>query len=331
MNKRKLLGCAMGGVLGGVAALALSSPAWAQAPAFPSKPITVVVPFPPGGSSDATMRAMQAKLAEKLGQPIVLDNKPGANGSIGASYVTKAPADGHTLLIGSIGTYATTPLLLKAKPYDPLKQFDLLTLAVRTPNVFAVPPSLPVNTVGELVAYMKKNPGKVAFASAGIGSTDHLSSVLFWQKTGTEGVHVAYKGGGAAITDLIAGHVQVLISNVSVLAAHIQAGRLKALAVTSAKRVPELPQTPSIVEAGFKDLEVYSWQGIAAPAGLNPAVRQALVNALSATLADPQVKGTLERAGFSVVDTGPARFQSELAADIQRWKTVIDTAGITAD
>ncbi|KAF1046100.1 Bug family tripartite tricarboxylate transporter substrate binding protein [Xylophilus sp.] len=298
---------------------------------YPARPVTVIVPFPPGGSSDASMRVMSAKLGEKLGQPVVLDNKPGANGSIGATLVSRAPADGYTLLVGSIGTYATTPLLLKSVPYDPLRNFDLLTISVRTPNVFAVPTSLPVDTVAELVAYMKKNPGKVAFASAGVGSTDHLSSVLFWQKTGTQGVHVAYKGGGAAITDRIAGHVQVLISNVGVLAGHIHGGRLKALAVTSDRRVPELPNVPTIAEAGFKGLEVSSWQGIAAPHGLPAPVQQKLVQALDATLQDPQVRSQLETAGFEVVNSGPARFRSELAGDIARWKTVIDTAGITAD
>lgn len=312
-----------------LAAAALAGSAFGQA--YPAKPVTVVVPFSPGGSSDASMRVMSADFQRRLGQPVVLENKPGANGTIGATFVTRAPADGYTLLVGSIGTYAISPLLLKPAPYDPLKTLDLLTISVRTPNVFAVPASLPVNTVAELVAYMKKNPGKVAFASSGVGSTDHLTSVLFWQKTGTEGVHIAYKGGGAAITDVIAGHVQVLISNVGVLAPYIQNGRLKGLAVTSGKRVPELPSIPTIAEAGYKDLEVYSWQGIAAPRGLPPAVKATLVKALAATLADPQVKAQLEKTGFEVVDTGPEKFRQQLAEDIHRWKTVIDTAGITAE
>jgi tripartite-type tricarboxylate transporter receptor subunit TctC len=312
-----------------VFATAFTGSAFGQA--FPTKPVTVIVPFSPGGSSDASMRVMSAEFQRKLGQPVVLENKPGANGTIGATFVTRAPADGYTLLVGSIGTYAITPLLLKPKPYEPLAGLDLLTIAVRTPNVFAVPANLPVNTVAELVAYMKKNPGKVAFASSGVGSTDHLTSVLFWQKTGTEGLHIAYKGGGAAITDLIAGHVQVLISNVGVLAPYIQNGRLKGLAVTSEKRVPELPNIPTISESGFKGLEVYSWQGISAPHGLPAPVKQTIVNALHATLADPQVRAQLEKTGFEVVDTGPDKFKAQLTEDIQRWKTVIDTAGITAE
>lgn len=303
----------------------------ASAQVYPSKPVIVVVPFPPGGSSDAVMRMASAKLGEQLGQSVVLENKPGANGSIGAGYVARSAPDGHTLLVGSIGTYAITPLLIKGAAYDPLKSFDLLTIAVRTPNVFAVPASLPVNTLPELVAYMKKNPGKVAFASAGIGSTDHLSSQLFWQKTGTSGVHVGYKGGGAAITDLIAGHVQVLISNVGVLAGHINGGRLKALAVTADKRVPELPNVPTTAEAGFKGLEVYSWQGIAAPKGLPVAVRDKLSAALEQTFRDPQVKTQLETAGFEVLNTNSERFRKDLTADIGRFKAVIEQAGITAE
>ena len=309
-------------------AIALSTQVVAQP--YPVKPVTAVVPFPPGGSSDAVMRVMSAKMSELLGQPLVLENKPGANGSIGAGFVAKSPADGYTILIGSVGTYAITPLLLRTAP-DPRKAFDLLTVAVRTPNVVVVPASFAPNTMDELIAYMKKNPGQVSFASAGIGSTDHLSSLLLWQKTGTKGLHVTYKGGGAAITDLIAGHVQVLISNLGVLTGHIQSGRLKALAVTSEKRVPELPNVPTVAEAGLKGLEVYSWQGIAAPKGLPRPAHDKLVTALGTALKDPAVKKQLETAGFEVVASTPEGFAALLNSEITRWKAVIETAGITAE
>lgn len=324
LNRRQALAAVTG------LAAAIGTPA-ANAQGYPTKPVMVVVPFPPGGSSDAVMRVASAKLGEQLGQPVVLDNRAGANGSIGAAYAARAAADGYTLLVGSIGTYAITPLLIKGISYDPLKSFDFLTIPVRTANVFAVPTSLPVNTLAELVAYMKANPGKVAFASAGIGSTDHLSCLLFWQKAGVEGVHVAYKGGGAAITDLIAGHVQVLISNISVLAAHINGGRLKGLAVTAEMRVPDLPDVPTVGEAGFKGLEIYSWQGIAAPAGLPAPVRTRLAAALDATFRDPQVKSHLEKAGFEVTNSNAVDSRRELTADIARFKAVIDKAGITAE
>jgi tripartite-type tricarboxylate transporter receptor subunit TctC len=303
----------------------------ALAQAFPQKPITVVVPFVPGGSSDATMRAMSVKLGENLGQPVVLDNKPGANGTLGAGQVVRAPADGYTLLIGSVGTYAISPQLLKGVTWDARKDLDILSIAVRTPNVVVVTPNFPANTMAELVDYMKKNPGKVSFGSSGQGSTDHLTTMLLWQKAGTEGVHVAYKGGGAAITDVMAGHANVLITNLGVLTAHIKAGKLKALAVTSDKRVPELPDVPTLAEAGLKGLEVYSWQGIAAPKGLPGPVREKLVSALAATLKDAQVRKSLETAGFDVVALPPAQAAAELNSEISRWKTVIDTAGIKAE
>jgi tripartite-type tricarboxylate transporter receptor subunit TctC len=309
------------------AAVAIS----AVAADFPTKPLTVIVPFPPGGSSDATMRAMSGKLTERLRQPVVIENKPGANGTIGAGMVARAPADGHTFLIGSVGTYAITPNLLKNLTYDTLKDLEPLTLAVRTPNVIVVTPSLPVNTLPELVAYMKKNPGKVSFASAGIGSTDHLSSVLLWQQTKTEGVHVPYKGGGVAIADVMAGHADVIITNLGVLVGHISSGKLKPLAVTSSKRVPELPQVATVAESGFKELEVYSWQGIAAPKGLPPEVSRKLAEALVESLNDPTVRKTLETAGFEVVASSASEFGDTLKRETARWKTVIDTAGIKAE
>jgi tripartite-type tricarboxylate transporter receptor subunit TctC len=311
------------------ASLVLAGAAFAQA--FPQKPITVVVPFVPGGSSDATMRAMHVKLGEILGQPVVLDNKPGANGTLGVGIAARAPADGYTLAIGSAGTYAISPQLLKGVTWDPRKDIDMLSIPVRTPNVVVVTPSFPANTIAELVDYMKKNPGKVSFGSSGQGSTDHLTTMLLWQKTGTEGVHVAYKGGGAAITDVMAGHANVLITNLGVLTNHIRTGKLKALAVTSGKRVPELPEVPTLSEAGVKGLEIYSWQGIAAPKGLPAPVREKLVNALAATLKDAQVRKTLETAGYDVVALPPAQAAAELNAELVRWKTVIDTAGIKAE
>ncbi|HEX7892093.1 MAG TPA: tripartite tricarboxylate transporter substrate binding protein [Ramlibacter sp.] len=315
----------------GAAAASLAFAASALAQSFPQKPVTVVVPFVPGGSSDATMRAMSVKFGEALGQPVVLDNKPGANGTLGAGQVVRAPADGYTLLIGSVGTYAISPQLLKAVSWDARKDLDMLTIPVRTPNVVVVTPSFPANNMAELVDYMKKNPGKVSFGSSGQGSTDHLTTMLLWQKTGTEGVHVAYKGGGAAITDVMAGHANVVITNLGVLTSHIKAGKLKALAITSGKRVPDLPDVPTLAEAGIKGLEVYSWQGVAAPKGLPAPVREKLVSALATTLKDPQVRKTLETAGFDVVALPPAQAAAELNSEITRWKTVIDTAGIKAE
>lgn len=298
---------------------------------YPSKPIVATVPFPPGGSSDAVMRAISMPLSKALGQPVVLDNKPGANGTLGGQAVARAAADGHAIVIGSVGTWAITPTLLKGMDFDPRRDLTPLTVAVRTPNVMVVSPSLPVATVAELVAYMKRNPGKVAFASAGIGSTDHLTSVLFWQRTGTDGVHVAYRGGGAAITDVMAGHSQVLISNVGVLASHIKAGKLKALAVTAAARLPDLAAVPTMQEAGVPGLEVYSWQGIGAPRNLPPAVLAKLQPALITALKDPSVAKALSASGFEVVAGSSDAFASFLDSETRRWQAVIDRAGIKAE
>lgn len=317
----------------GLLAVALASSAVVATAAepYPSKPIVATVPFPPGGSSDAVMRAISAPLSKLLGQPVVLDNKAGANGTLGAQAVARAPADGHAIVIGSVGTWAITPTLLKGMDFDPRRDLTPLTVAVRTPNVMVVSPSLPVSTVAELVAYMKRNPGKVAFASAGIGSTDHLTSVLFWQRTGTDGVHVAYRGGGAAITDVMAGHSQVLISNLGVLASHVKAGKLKALAVTSAARVPELADVPTMQEAGVQGLEVYSWQGIGAPKNLPPAVMAKLQSALVTALKDPSVANSLSSSGFEVVASSSEAFAAQLDSETRRWKAVIDAAGIKAE
>ena len=313
----------------GASILMLAQGAVAQG--YPQRPVTVVVPFVPGGSSDTTMRAASHKLAENLGQSVVLDNRPGANGTIGAGIVARAPADGHTLLIGSVGTYAITPTLIRATGYDARKDFDLLMIAVRTPNVVVVTPDFPAGTVAELIAEMKKQPGRISFANSGPGSTDHLTSALLWQKTGTEGMHVPYKGGGAAIADVMAGHAKVLITNLGVISNHIHAGRLKPLAVTAARRLPDLPDVPTMAEAGVDGLEVYSWQGIAAPKGLPPAIRDQLSRALIATFRDPQVSKNLETIGYEIVASTPEGFRKELDEEIVRWKAVIDTAGIKVD
>ena len=256
-----------------VAALVTATASFAQRADYPERNISVIVPFPPGGASDITARLVTAKLAERLKQTVVIDNRAGANGSLGAQAMRQAAPDGYTLLVGSIGVFAINPVLYKNLRYDPQKDFDLLSQVVRTPNVLVASPAFPANSVGELIAYLKKNPGKVTFASSGTGSSDHLTAALFWQKTGTTGIHVPYKGGGPAINDLIAGHANVSFQNLGAISQQVQSGRLKALAVTSEGRAATLPDVRSMAEAGVKDLVVYSWQAAAAPKGLPPAVK----------------------------------------------------------
>ncbi len=303
----------------------------AQAADYPDKPITVIVPFPPGGSSDVTARLVSKKMAERVGQSVVIDNKGGANGSIGATALKQAKPDGYTILVGSIGVFAINPALFKDLRYDPMQDFDLLSVAVRTPNVLVASPNFPANTVAELVEYLKKNPNKVTFASSGTGSSDHLTAALFLQKTGTTGTHVPYKGGGPAINDLIAGHANVSFQNLGAIAPHVKSGKLKALGVTSSQRNPTLPDVPTMAEGGVKDLEVYSWQAAAAPKGLPPAVRAKLEAELAASAQAPDIKPQFEAIGFEVVATNGEQFKKFLTDEIARWKNVIDTGRITAE
>src|SRR6266446_234878 len=317
----------------GILSLAVASIFGVQAHAtdYPERNITVIVPFPPGGASDVTARLITAKLAERLKQTVIVDNRAGANASLGAVALKQAPADGYTLLVGSIGVFAINPALFRDLRYDPQKDFDLLTLAVRTPNVLVTSPNFPAGNVRELIEYLNRNPGKVTFASSGIGSSDHLTAALFWQKTGTTGIHVPYRGGGPAINDLIAGHANVSFQNLGAIAQQVKAGSLKALAVTSDKRTATLPDVPAMAETGVKDLEVYSWQAAAAPKGLPAAVKAKLEAEFAASANSPDVKAKFEAVGFDVVAGNGEQFAKFLAGEIARWKSVIETGKITAE
>jgi tripartite-type tricarboxylate transporter receptor subunit TctC len=301
------------------------------AEAFPDRPVTVVVPFPPGGATDTTARLMADKMSELLGQQLVVENKPGATGSIGATAVKQAAPDGYTIMVASIGTYATNPFLQKNLKYDPQKDFDLITVAVRTPNVLVANPNFPANTVAELVEHMKKNPGKVTFASSGSGSSDHLTAALLMQKTGTEGNHVPYKGGAPAITDLVGGHADVSFQNLGAIIGQVKAGKLKPLAISSEKRNPALPEVPTLAEAGYSDIVVYSWQAAAAPKGLPKDVRTKLDKAAIDALKSPEVTTKFNDLGFEVVANSSDEFATFLGTELARWKSVIETGNITAN
>jgi tripartite-type tricarboxylate transporter receptor subunit TctC len=308
--------------------MALSGAAHAE---YPDKPITAIVPFPPGGSTDAIARAIGPKITQKLGQPFVVENRPGATGAIGAGMLKRAAPDGYTIMVASIGVYAVNPVLQKSLPYDPSKDFDLLTVAVRAPNVLVAPPGFAPNNVAELIAYLKKNPEKVTFASSGAGSSDHLTAALFWQQTKTNGIHVPYKGGAPAITDLLGGHADVSFQNINVVLNHIKAGKLKALAVTGDKRAAALPQVPTLTEAGVKNVDVYSWQAIAAPKGLPVNVKTRLHDAIVGALNDPELKAKLTEQGFEVVANSSEEFVKFQAQELARWRTVIETGKIEVE
>ena len=309
---------------------ALSLSAVAQA-GWPEKPVTIVVPFPAGGSTDMVARAIALQMQTKLGQTFVVDNKPGATGTIGAGFVKRAAPDGYTLLVSSLGAFVVTPHLQKNVPYDATKDFDYISVPVQAPNVLVASPGQKARTVAEVVAALKANPGKVSFASSGNGSSDHLSAEVFWQQSGTEGLHVPYKGGAPAVNDLLGNQVDFSFQNVNAVLQHIKAGKLHAIAVTGDKRSPVLPDVPTLAEAGVKGAEVYSWQGLAAPKGLPLSVKDKLAAAAIAAINDPEVKKRMVDQGLEIVASTPAEFTAFQAREWARWKTLIETRKITAD
>lgn len=309
----------------GFAALAAHAQTW------PDKAVTLVVPFPPGGSTDQVARAVAPLLTTALKQSFLVENKPGATGTIGATFVKRTPADGYTFLVSSLGPLAITPHLIKGMQYDPLKDFDLITVAVQSPNVLVVPTSSPHRTVADVIAHLKAQPGKMTFASAGHGTSDHLTAELFWQQTGTSAIHVPYKGGAPAHTDLMGGQVDASFQNINAVVQYIKGGRMRALAITSAARSPVLPEVPTLAEAGVKDVEVTSWQAIVAPKGLPPAVREKAHAAFAQALNDPKVKDQVVSIGFEMVVNTPAQFAEFQRKEYAKWKSVIETGKITID
>ncbi|MEO5677057.1 MAG: tripartite tricarboxylate transporter substrate binding protein [Usitatibacter sp.] len=314
--------------LAAIAAGALALSLGAAAQPYPTRPVTIVVPFTPGGSSDITARTVAGKLQETFGQSFVIDNKPGANGSLGGKFVANAQPDGYTLFVGSIGVFAINPVLYKDLGYNPLKDYDLLSVAVRTPNALVTRANFPANNMQEFIEHLKKNPNAVSFASSGTGSSDHLTAALFWQKTGTSGIHVPYKGGSAAHLDIIAGNVDVSFQNLGSITQHVKAGKMKLLAVTADKRDPSVPTVPTLTEAGVPGIEVFSWQAFVAPRGLPQPVKDRLQPALVAAIKHPDTVKRFNELGFEVVGGTPAEFGRFLNDELARWKLVVDQGGI---
>ncbi len=313
------------------AVTALVFVAAAQAQSWPSKPVTLVVPFPPGGSTDTVARALAPKLQERLGGSFVVENKAGATGTIGANQVAHAAADGSSFLVTSLGPLVIVPHLLKGVPYDATKDFDYLTVAVQAPNVLVVPAASAHKTVAEVLAWQKANPGKMTFASSGNGSSDHLTAELFWQQTGTSGVHVPYKGGAPAISDLLGGQVEASFQNINAVIQHINTGKLRALAITSQQRSPLLPAVPTLDEAGVKGADVYSWQAVVGPRNLSAEVRSKMHRALVAALADEKLRQQFTSVGFEIVANSPEQFAAFQQREYARWKQLIEARKITAD
>jgi len=310
----------------GLAALTANAQAWPTA-----KPVTLLVPFPPGGSTDMIARTLSPKLQEKLGGTFIVQNTSGAGGTVGAAAAKRAAPDGYTIFVSSLGPFVIGPHLIKNVAYDPLKDFDYITVAVQAPNVLAVPANSPHKSLADVIVYEKAHPGRMSFASAGNGTSDHLTAELFWQETGTTGLHIPYKGGAPAMTDLLGGQVDATFMNINTGLPQINSGKLRALAITSSKRSPLLPNVPTMAELGFKGVTVYSWQAIAAPKGLPADIKAKLHDAIVAGLNDPQVKPKLLELGFEIVGDTPEHFTAFQASEFARWKKVIEVGKITAD
>jgi tripartite-type tricarboxylate transporter receptor subunit TctC len=313
-----------------LAALALAVTAGAQAQTYPSRPIRLIVPFPPGGSTDILARALAQKLSEGLAQPVVIDNRPGAGGSIGSEAVAKAAPDGYTLLMAQLGPLAVSPGIYKNLPYDPVKSFAPVSRMAIVPSVLVVNPQVPVASAAELIAYARAHPGKLTYGSAGSGSTSHLTTEYFKLATGTDILHVPYKGVGPMLTDLISGQLSMGINGAPAVMSHVISGRLRALAVTGLTRVPSLPQIPTLVESGVEGFDASGWYGIVAPAGTAREIVMRLNGEIRRIMQTPELRTRLDNEGAIPAANSPEEFGAFIVSEIARWGAVLKRAGIEA-
>jgi len=316
-------------VAAAVAALLPAGPAQAQA--YPTRAVKMVVPFPPGGSLDIAGRLIAQKLTDAWGQPVVVENKPGAGGNIGADFVAKSPPDGYTILMGALSTHAVNPSLYKSMPYDAAKDFAPITLIAITPNVLVVNAASPVTSAKEFIAYAKANPGKLSFGSGSNGSAGHLAGELFKVETGTDAVHIPFKGGAPATQALLAGDTQFMFDNLANAMAQVKAGKLRALAVTTANRSPLAPDLPTMAEAGLPGFDISTWYGFFAPAGTPPAVVAKWSADVAKVLNAPDVRAKFVADGAEPTPNSPEQFAQFIAREQAKYARIVKASGAKVD
>jgi len=313
------------------AACGLAAAQGAPGADWPKGPVHIVVPYGPGSTPDIIARIVSDKLAKRTGQPVIVDNKAGASGNTGTDAIAKAPPDGSIIGVSIAGPLGVNALLFKKMPYDAAKDLELVSIAATQPSVLVVPVSLGVSTTDELVALMRKNPGKYNYASMGAGSISHLAMESLASKSGTSVVHVPYAGSGPAVTALLSGNADIAVLPAAAVMPQIKAGKIKALAVATAKRSASLPDLPTLAESGLKDIQADAWMGFVVPAKTPDAIMKKLHDALVAILADPEVREKLKLQYMDVVADTPAEARAWLAADIERWRPIIQKNNITLD
>ena len=312
--------------------LSLAAPlAQAQAPAYPAKPIRLIVPFGPGSTVDIMARALAGPLFEQMQQPIVVENRAGAGGSVGVDAIAKAPKDGYTVGIGTTGPLAINPALQSRMPFDTLADLAPVSLIATGPNAVLINPGVPVRSVKDLVAYAKAHPDELNFASAGVGSTNHLAGELFKSVAGVQMVHVPYKGNAEALADLMSGRVQVLFSGLPPVMAQVQAGKVRVLAIAGPSRAASLPDVPTVAEAGLPGAEVLVWYGLLAPAGTPREVIARLNAEVVKAMARAEIRARFLEAGSDPASSTPEEFSRMIRADLAKWKKVITTANIKVE
>lgn len=298
---------------------------------FPDRPVTLVVPFAAGGSTDVVARIIAQKMSEDLGQQVIVQNVAGAGGNLGADNVARAEPDGYTILMGTVATHALNPLILKSTPYDPIKDFAPVSLLVVVPNVLVVNPSLPAKDVKELLALLKADPEKYSYASSGNGTPLHLSGELFKSMAGVNMQHIPYKGAGPALNDVIGNQVPIMFDNLPSSSGHIKSGTLRALAVTTAQRAPSFPDIPTVAESGIPGYETYTWNALFAPAGTPPEVVARLNASANKVLTDPSVMERMKEFSATIVGSTPEALGEHVKAEIAKWTPVVKDANVKMD